>query len=195
MPDEIIIVEAPGSPRNPHPAPEGTTSPESGTETPEGGQPAELGEAGKKALDAEREQRKAAEKSAKELKVRLDELERAQMSDQEKAVAEAIEQAKSETRAEFGSQLVAAEVKVAATGLLDPEQIDTLLADLNLAKFLTGDGQVDVDRIQAFVAGIAPKAPEGPNRVPDLGQGARNSTPGLGSDPLLQALKNTVGAR
>jgi hypothetical protein len=174
---------------------EGTTPETEATETQGTGEPAELGEAGKKALKAERDRAAQAEKEAKDLKARLDELERAQMSEQERAVAEAREEARKETRAEFGSQLVAAEVKVAATGLLAAEQIDTLIEDLNLAKFLSQDGQVDVERVKAFVEGIAPKATDGTQRVPDLGQGARNSSAALGSDPLLQALKNTVGAR
>lgn len=46
---------------------------------------AELGEGGKKALSAEREARKAAEKTAAELKARLDEIEQANLSDLEKA--------------------------------------------------------------------------------------------------------------
>lgn len=171
---------------------EGATPETPATETQETGDPAELGDAGKKAIKVERDRATAAEKEAKTLQARLDELERAQMSEQELAVAEAIEKAKTETRAEYSGVLVAAEVKVAATGLLDPEQIDSLLDSVDLTKFLTDDGQVDTDRIKSFVEGIAPK---GTGRPLDLGQGARSTTPGLGSDPLLQALKNTVGAR
>lgn len=44
-----------------------------------------LGEGGKKALSAEREARKAAEKTAAELKAKLDEIEQANLSDLEKA--------------------------------------------------------------------------------------------------------------
>lgn len=172
---------------------EGTKPDTETTDTQEGGQPAELGDAGKKAIKAERERATAAEKEAKDLKSRLDELERAQMSEQERAVAEAIDQAKRDTRAEFSGVLVAAEVKVAATGLLDPEQIESLLDTVDLNKFLTEDGQVDTERIKAFVESIAPK--EGATRPVDLGQGARSTSVALGSDPLLQALKNTVGAR
>lgn len=45
----------------------------------------ELGEGGKRALTAEREARKAAERSAAELKAKLDEIEQANLSDLEKA--------------------------------------------------------------------------------------------------------------
>lgn len=172
---------------------EGTTPTVSTPENQETGEPAELGEAGKKALKAERDRAATAEKEAKELKARLDQLERAQMSEQERVVAEAIDKAKHDTRSEYAGLLVAAEVKVAATGLLDAEQVDSLLNTVDLTKFLTEDGQVDTDRITTFVQGIAPKN-DGVRSV-DLGQGARSNTPGLGSDPLLQALKNTVGAR
>src|SRR5689334_18950764 len=55
------------------------------------GDPAELGDAGKKALAAEREARKAAEKSATDLKAQLDQLSRANESAVEKATREAAE--------------------------------------------------------------------------------------------------------
>ena len=48
-----------------------------------------LGEGGKKAIAAEREARKAAEKTAAELKAKLDEIEQANLSDLEKAQAAA----------------------------------------------------------------------------------------------------------
>lgn len=181
MPDEVqVIIET-----------EDATSEETETETPEGGLPAELGEAGKKALDAEREQRKAAEKTAKELKTRLEALERSQMSDQEKAIQEAIDRTKAEARVEFGGALVEAAVKVASAGRLDADQIDTILENADLAKFLSEDGDVDTAKVQSYVDAIAPK---GGGTSADFGQGQRSTT-ALGSDPLLQALKNTVGIR
>lgn len=166
------------------------TAEDTETETQETGEPAELGEAGEKALKAEREQRKAAEKAAKELKAKLEEIERSQMSDQEKAIQEAVDRTRAEAKAEFGGALVEAAVKVAAAGRLDADQLDTLLENTNLAKFLTDDGEVDMDKVQTYVDKIAPKA----TGSADFGQGQRTHH-ALGSDPLLEALKNTVGAR
>lgn len=124
----------------------------------------------------------------------LEQVKAASMSEQEKAVAQAAFEARTATLAEVGSRLAAAEVKVAAAGKLDDDQLATILDTIDLTKFLTEDGEVDVDKVRAFVEGIAPK-PADNSFPPDLGQGARGGTPALGSDPLLQALKNTVGAR
>lgn len=136
------------------------------------------------------ERAKANASAAKELET----VKAASMSEQEKAVAQAAAEARSATLAEFGGRLAAAEVKVAAAGKLDDQQLTTLLDTVDLTKFLTEDGEVDAERVRAFVDGIAPKPADNPFQ-PDLGQGARGGTPALGSDPLLQALKNTVGAR
>ena len=68
-------------------APEGAEN--EAQDTQEGATPNDvaegLGEGGKKALSAEREARKAAEKTAAELKAKLDEIEQANLSDLEKA--------------------------------------------------------------------------------------------------------------
>lgn len=116
------------------------------------------------------------------------------MTEQERAVAEASAKARAETLAEVGGRLAASEVRVAAAGRLDDEQLAVILDSVDLTKFLMEDGQVDTDRVRAFVDGITPK-PTDNAFPPDLGQGARGGTPALGSDPLLQALKNTVGSR
>ncbi len=109
-----------------------------------------------------------------------------------------IEAAKAETRAavlaEVASQRVAD--KFEAHGV-DAELID----GLNLTKFLTDDGDPDVDAIKAGAEKVAPAAPEATDDtppgfppMPDLGQGSRQTVP-LGSDPLLDLLKGTVGAK
>lgn len=116
----------------------------------------------------------------------------------------AVEAAKAEGRtaalAEVGGKLVAAEFKVAASGRqLD---VDTLLEGLDRTKFLTDEGDPDTDAIAAWVDRIAPaqtepetdETPPGFPPMPDLGQGSRQTTP-LGSDPLLQMLKGTVGIK
>lgn len=154
----------------------------------------DLGEAGKKALDAEREARKAAEKAAKAAKAELDALRQASMSDQEKAVAEAQAKGRTEAMTALGSKLAAAEIRAAAAGRLTDEQLVALLDGLNFASFVNEDGEVDQAKVVKFVDGIAPKPdPSVTPTFPDLGQGARQ-TLALGSDPLLESLKKSVGA-
>lgn len=101
-----------------------------------------LGDAGKKALQQEREARKAAEKLAKEHEAELTKLREAQMSEQEKAVAEARREGATETETKFQRRLFSAEAKVAAAGkLADP----SLLADPDVAKSLLGLDDIPVN--------------------------------------------------
>lgn len=139
------------------------------------------------------DQAKANKAAAKELEA----VKAASMSDQEKAVAEAVAKARSETLLEVGGQLAAAQIRVAAAGRLADEQVDTLLDTVNLAKFLTDDGTVDVARVQAFVDGIAPKPDtDGVTQIPDLGQGTRSSSAlPLNGDPMLNSVKDMLGLR
>ena len=171
---------------------EGATSEETETETQETGQPAELGDAGKKALDAERNRAKAAEKRAKELESELEEFRRSQMTEQEKAIDEARTQARAEALAEVGAKIAAAEFKAAAAGRMDDESLVALLGGLDLKAFLDDAGDVDGDKIRAFVDRIAPE--QGGVTAADLGQGARVGANGSGpSDPLLQTVQKFVG--
>lgn len=180
MPDEPVTVTDPA-------APAAQTEPP----TPPNDPPAELGDAGKKALDAERDARKAAEKVARETQKELDALRQASMSEQEKAVAVAKTEGRAEAMQALGSKLAAAEIRAAAAGRLNDEQLVTLLDGLNLTAFVNDDGEVDQAKVVKFVDGIAPKTDT--PVFPDLGQGARQPL-ASGSDPLLEALKRTVGA-
>lgn len=140
---------------------------------------------------------KANSQSAKE----LEEFRQSQMSEQEKAVAEAIARARADTLAEVGSALVDAEVKTAAArAAADGRQIDAdaLLEGLNRSAFLTEDGKPDSDAIAKWIDRIAPKAeaPQEPKApmFPDLGQGARGKQDmALNGDPLLRDVKAKLG--
>lgn len=109
----------------------------------------------------------------------LDKLRQSQMSETEKAVAEAKATGRSEALREIGGRLVDAEVKAAAAGRLTDGQRDALLDGLDRTRFLTEDGDVDTARVAKWVDSIAPaKATEEPEtngrpRV-DLGQGRRS---------------------
>ena len=124
------------------------------------GEPAEepLGEGGKKALDAERNARKAAEKAAADFKKRLDEIEAANLSDLEKAQRQAQEAQEAATKATAD----AARFRVAAKyGLSDED------ADL----FLTGS---DPDVLERQAAALVARTPAGPK--PDRSQGAKGDS-------------------
>ena len=83
----------------------------------------DLGEAGKRALTAERKERKAADKRAKAAEAKaekaqkaLDDAAAANDSDQEKAIKAAAEEAKKATAATYGSRIIRSEVISAAKG-------------------------------------------------------------------------------
>lgn len=141
------------------------------------------------------ERAKANAKAAKE----LDELRASTMSDQEKAVADALAQGRAEALAESAGRLVDAEIRVKAAGRLGDEALELLTASLDRSKFLDADGSVDTAAVAAFVEGITPApqpdpTPPGFPPAPDLGQGPRGDALALNGDPLLQSLKSAVGA-
>jgi hypothetical protein len=132
---------------------------------------------------------KANAKAAQE----LDEFRRQSMTDQEKAVADAVTAARAEAFAEVGTKVAAAELRAAAAGRMGDEQIEVLLEGLNLARFLGDTGDVDRDAVRTFVDSIAP-ADQQPTRF-DIGQGARSGGhKPLNGDPLLEDLRRVVGA-
>lgn len=105
-----------------------------------------------------------------------DRLRKEQETASEKAVREARETAAAEERSKAAPQLVAAEFRAAAKGVLTNEQRDALLEDLDLTKYLDDKGQVDVEKVERKVTAFAPKNDDGDKkkrRLPDLGQGNR----------------------
>ena len=94
-------------------------------------------------------------------------------TDAEKAVEAAKTAAKAEGRRELLPELVQAEFRAAVSGRLTKEQIEVILAPLDPTKFLTADGgQVDTDKVQLYVDGIAPAG----GKWPDMGQGKRGTS-------------------
>lgn len=145
-----------------------------------------------KALSKKNEDRaKANADAAKE----LDKFRQQSMTETEKAVEQARAEARTAALAEAGGKVARAEIRAAAAGRLDAAALDVLIDGLNLAKFLDEDGEVDTEKVAAFVDGIAPKEDEEkPAGFPDLGQGARSTTP-LNGDPLLRDVKHVLGIR
>lgn len=106
---------------------------------------------------------------------RADALESANATDLEKAAKAAREEGRSEALKEATPRLVKAEFRAAAKGVLTKDQLDSLLEDVDLSRFVTPDGEVDEERIGKKIAALAPPPPddEPKSRFPDLGGGNR----------------------
>lgn len=138
-----------------------------------------LGEGGKKAIAAEREARKAAEDAAKALQEQLDEIKAAQMSDLEKAQA----QARTYEEAASKAQADALRWRIAAKHGIGDEDAET---------FLTGGDEESLNRQAERLASLSTPAPTTPK--PDLSQAGKGEPPALNSDDLEQSLRAAVGA-
>lgn len=126
----------------------------------------------------------------------LEQLRQQSMTDAEKAIEHARTEARQQALAEAGGKVAAAEIRAAAAGRLEAAQVETLLDGLNLARFIDDNGDVDRDKVAAFVDGIAPKTDTAPAGFPDLGQGTRSTQQmALNGDPLEQTLKQKLGIR
>lgn len=178
------------------------------SDSPDPAPPTDTGEATDWKAEAERFKHLAARhegqaKANSKAKTELDALRKQAMTDQERAVAEAVEAATAAAQTDaaqrYGSLLVAAEVRAAAAGRLEANAIDTLVTQLNVAGFLDEAGDVDRAAIAAFVDGLAPAVEVDPRQAPatfpDLGQGARGSGGAipLNGDPLLRDVKRKLG--
>lgn len=135
----------------------------------------ELGDGGIKALQAERDARKAAEKTNAELAAKLKEFEDSKLSELEKA-----QNAANESAAELAR--------------LRKDNIRNTVAltkgvPADLVEFLSGDTEDEVAaKADLLLARLnTPGSPK-----PDPSQGPKGD-PALGSDPLLDALKNKLG--
>jgi hypothetical protein len=157
------------------PVAEPTTEP-TGTEEPQGDPAAELGDAGKKALDTERNARKAAEKAAADLQRQLDEINRANESALEKAQREAKEAQEAAAKATSD----ALRFRVAAKFGISEDDADL---------FLTGADEATLERQAARLVERTPTSP-----LPDPSQGGKGgASPALNSDGLEEALKSKLG--
>lgn len=123
-----------------------------------------LGEPGKRALDAERQARKAAERQANDLAAKVREFEQAQLSETERLNAQLAEAQANAAKA----QSEALRLRVASESHLPAE----------LFEFLTGDTEEEVrakaEKLKAATAAAnAPRAPQ-----PDPSQGAKPGSTG-----------------
>jgi len=136
----------------------------------------DLGDAGKKALDAERARAKEADKRAKAAEAELEKFRKSQMSDQEKAVAQARDEGKAEATSAAAQRLAGAEIKAAlATVVADADKRAEIIDDLNLSRYIGEDGEPDAEKIAALrdrYAALTAGAPGTP--PPGVPKGARS---------------------
>ncbi|WP_327378004.1 hypothetical protein OG393_31005 [Streptomyces sp. NBC_01216] len=173
-----------GGDPDPAPDPSGGGDPDP---DPSGDDP--LGDAGKRALQKEREAKAAAKKLAQAEKKRADDLARkvAEFEDRDKSELEKATTAAEAAakRAEAATKrAVRAEVKAAAAEFADP---DDAVAFLDLSAYTDTDGEIDTEQITADLADLlerkphlkrqapAPQQPKQPK--PDPSQGPRTDPP------------------
>lgn len=133
-------------------------------------------EAEKWKAESRKQEQRAKANAAKAKK--LDEVEAANLSETERAVAAARDEARREGLREGSARVVRAEIRAAAAGR--PVDVDALLEGIDANRFIDDDGDVDTAAIAAWIDKLAP-AGEQRQRTPDLGQGARSGpTPGSG---------------
>lgn len=142
----------------------------------------ELGDGGKRALDAERKARSSAEREAKALKAKLDEIESAQLSREEKA---------QKLAADAEARAAAAEVAADRFRLAAKEGIDDETAEL----FLTSDDP-DTRLKQATVLGEMLRTINGLSKKPTglqvPAEGRNAGAPALNGDDLEQSLRRKL---
>jgi membrane protein involved in colicin uptake len=110
----------------------------------------QLGDAGKRALKAERDARAKAEREHKKTLAELEKLRNEGLSDQERAVAEAKTAGRAEATAEATARIIKAEIKAAAAGrFADPTDA---LAFIGVDDFeVNSDGDVDPEKIKSAI--------------------------------------------
>lgn len=160
--------------------PSQTADPTNAAPTPPAtGDPEALGEAGTRALAAERKRANEAEKSAKALQSRLDELENASKSETDKAIAQARKEGATEALAKANERVRRSEVRAALTAAgVNPAVLDLASrADEFAALKVDDDGEVEglTEAVEAFRKTMPDLFKVAPR--PDFGGGPRGTTP------------------
>jgi hypothetical protein len=127
----------------------------------------------------------------------LDKLRQASMGEQERAVSAARTEAASETAREWAKRLVRSELRAATAGRIEPNDLDELLAPMDLGWFLDENSNVDDAKVRTIAAkfatngtGAAGNTGNG-TRFPDLGQGKRETSarPGVAAGAAAYAAR------
>jgi type IV secretory pathway VirB10-like protein len=139
--------------------------------------PPELGDAGRRALDAERTARAAAERDLKAAQAALEKVRRDSMSESERAIATAREEAKAEVLASVTARLVGAEVRAVAAGkLADPSDA---MRYLDASTLVDVQGEPDANAIASAIDALVKDRPylaPAPERTNGAGDGGARTT-------------------
>lgn len=121
----------------------------------------QLGDAGKKALDRMKADKRAAERRAAAAEAELEKVRTAGLSEQEKAVALARKEGETEATTKANARLVRAEAKAlaAAAKFRDAGDVIAQLGDQLSSIPVDEDGEVDQDALKALVDDLAKKKP------------------------------------
>lgn len=113
-----------------------------------------LGDAGKRAIDAMKAERDAAQRAARAAERALEELRLAGASESEKAIAKAKADGAAEVTGRFHDQIRRSEVKVALSAAgISPSVLDLLATAPEFATLTIGDdGSIDPDAMKAAIA-------------------------------------------
>ena len=147
----------------------------------------QLGEGGRKALEAERANRKALEKQLQAAQREVEKARQASMSDAEKAIAEAESKGRTAATAEFGKRLAKAALDTAAARR-NPDFDTAALEYVDLSRFVGEDGEPDTKAIAAAVERLVPAAGGMP---PGFDGGSRGSA--AKGDNMNSLLRQAAG--
>lgn len=167
--------------QEPAPTPPATPNPSSSSDEP-------LGEAGIRALEAERAAHRTAKEENKSLKARVEELENAGKTEQERAIAEAVKAAKAETQKAADTRIRRAEVKAALTAAgIQSSELDLAVQASDFAELKVSDDGA-IEGLQAAVDGFR-KAHPGLFTKPAPAGTADGGARGGGSALTLEAIR------
>ncbi len=163
--------------------PSSSSSTESTGDQPASGGDGDLGEAGKRAIAAERQAARDAQNHAKSLERELEELKRSQLSEQDRAVAEARAAGAAEATSAANTKLARAEAIAKAAGKLkDPELAPGLLGDLT--GYVDDNGDIDGERIATDIDELLSSKPYlGLDHTPPATGDTKVETPPPGTVP------------
>lgn len=154
------------------------------------GDEAALRDAGKKAIDAMKAERNAANSRVKALERELAAAKTAAMTDAERAVADAEARGRSAVLAEVGQKLARARFDALAGRRNANADTAKVLEFVDLRRFVGDDGELDEKAIAAAVERLVPAPPAGP---PSFDGGAR-STASAPTD-MNALIRRQLGAR
>lgn len=167
----------------------GATSTDTGGQT--GGETGgeQLGDSGKRALDAERAAAKAAQKELRDYKTQVERERRSALTDAERALAEAEDRGKATATTAFGQRLARTEFVAAAAKRNPTYDASAVLDDLNLARYVGDDGEPDTTAIGKAVERLVPAGVGGAgDERPSFDGGTRSSAPaGKSMNDLIRA--------